>query len=158
MASLTAKVSNGISSGKRSYAQIPTVLDIPNLIQVQLDSFNWFKDFGLNELFEEISPIEDFAGGRFELSFEDHYFEDPKYSEDECREKEVTFSAPLHVTVKLKIKASGPGQGEVKEQSRQAIASDGPRCLEYHATQESLTKLAVSPSLCCRWGYKIDNE
>ena len=102
---------------RRSYAQLPSVLDVPNLIQVQLDSFNWFKSEGLKDLFEEISPIEDFAGGRFELTFEDHYYEDPKYTEEECREKEVTFSAPLHVTVKLKINAAGPGQGEVKEQT-----------------------------------------
>lgn len=102
---------------RRSYAELPSVLDVPNLIQVQLDSFNWFKSAGLRELFDEISPIEDFAGGRFELTFEDHYFEKPKYTEEECREKEVTFSAPLHVTVKLKINAAGPGQGEVKEQT-----------------------------------------
>ena len=102
---------------RRSYAELPSVLDVPNLIQVQLDSFNWFKSTGLKDLFEEISPIEDFAGGRFELTFEDHYYEDPKYTEEECREKEVTFSAPLHVTVKLKINAAGPGQGEVKEQT-----------------------------------------
>ena len=90
---------NGASPRKRSYASIPTVLDVPNLIQVQLDSFSWLKTHGLRELFDEISPIEDFAGGRFELSFGDHYFEDPKYTEEECREKEITFSAALHVTV-----------------------------------------------------------
>ena len=108
---------NGTSIQKRSYADIPTVLDVPNLIQVQLDSFNWLKTEGLKELFEEISPIEDFPGGRFELVFEDHSFEEPKYTEEECREKEITYSAALHVTVKLKIKAAGPGQGEVKEQN-----------------------------------------
>ncbi|MDA0769205.1 MAG: DNA-directed RNA polymerase subunit beta [SAR202 cluster bacterium Casp-Chloro-G4] len=102
---------------RQSYAKLPSILDVPNLIQVQLDSFNWFKTEGLRELFDEISPIEDFAGGRFELTFENHYFEQPKYTEQECREKEVTFSAPLHVTVKLKINAAGPGQGEVKEQT-----------------------------------------
>ncbi|MFB3111529.1 MAG: DNA-directed RNA polymerase subunit beta, partial [Gemmatimonadales bacterium] len=116
MTSSTLKVSNGLPLPIRSYATIPSVLEVPNLIQVQIDSFEWFKSEGLAELLSEISPIEDFPGGRFELNFEDHYFEDPKYSEDECREKEITFSAPLHVTVKLRIKAQGPGQGEVKEQ------------------------------------------
>ena len=111
------QVANGKGSvPKRSYAQIPTVLDVPNLIQVQLDSFNWFKKEGLRELFDEISPIEDFQGGRFELNFGEHEFDEPKYTEEECREKEITYSAPLHVTVSLKIKAQGPGQGEVKEQ------------------------------------------
>ena len=116
MASSTLQVVNG-ASVERSYARIPTVLDVPNLIKVQLESFEWLKTDALRELFEEISPIEDFPGGRFELSFGDHYFEEPKHTEEECREKEITYSAPLYVTVKLKIKAAGPGQGEVKEQT-----------------------------------------
>ena len=113
----TLRASKGFPTEKRSYAGIPNMLDVPNLIQIQTESFNWLKDDGLKELFEELSPIEDFPGGRFELSFGDHYFEDPGYSEVECREKEATYNAPLHVTVKLKIKASGSGQGEVKEQT-----------------------------------------
>ena len=117
MVSSAAQVSNGSPYNKHSYAQIPTVLDVPNLIRVQLDSFNWLKTVGLRELFEEISPIEDFPGGRFELSFGDHYFEEPKFTEAECRVKEITYSAPLQVTVKLRIKAAGPAQGEVKEQT-----------------------------------------
>jgi DNA-directed RNA polymerase subunit beta len=116
MALFTSQVATDVPT-KRSYARIPSILDVPNLIQVQIDSFNWLKTDGLKELFEEISPIEDYPGGRFELSFGDHYFEEPKYNEAECREKEITFSAPLYVTVKLKIKAQGPGQGEVKEQT-----------------------------------------
>ena len=117
MVSSAEQVSNGSPNNKHSYAQIPTVLDVPNLIRVQLDSFNWLKTDGLRELFDEISPIEDFPGGRFELSFGDHYFEEPKLSEEECRVKETTYSAPLQVTVKLRIKAAGPAQGEVKEQT-----------------------------------------
>ena len=116
MASSTLQVVNGASI-KRSYARIHSVLEVPNLIRVQLESFEWFKTNALRELFEEISPIEDFPGGRFELSFGEHYFEEPKYTEEECRGKEVTYSAPLYVTVKLKIKAAGPGEGEVKEQT-----------------------------------------
>ena len=102
---------------KRSYARIPAVLDVPNLIQVQIDSFDWFKTDGLAELLSEISPIEDFPGGRFELSFLEHYFEAPKHSEEACRENENTYSAPLYVTVQLRIKAQGPGQGEIKQQT-----------------------------------------
>ena len=117
MPSTTALVANGASSNKRFYSRIPTTLEVPNLIRVQMESFDWFKMEGLRELLEEITPIEDFPGGRFELSFGEHYFEEPKHREEECRAKEITFSAPLHVTVKLKIKAPGPGQGEVKEQT-----------------------------------------
>ena len=111
-------VANGSSApGTRSYASATSVLDVPNLIQVQLDSFHWFKTKGLGELFSEISPIEDFPrGGRFELSFLEHRFDDPKHTEEECRIREITFSAPMYVTVQLKLKTPGPGQGEVKEQ------------------------------------------
>ena len=117
MTSSTVQVTNGVSSNKRYYSRIPTILEVPNLIRVQIESFDGLKTEGLRELFEEITPIEDFPGGRFELSFGDHYFDEPKHTEEECRAKEITYSAPLHVTVALKIKAPGPGQGEVKEQT-----------------------------------------
>jgi DNA-directed RNA polymerase subunit beta len=112
------RVENGVRNEDelRSFAQIKTVLDVPNLIQVQLDSFEWFKSDGLKELLEEISPIEDFPGGRFQLTFESHRFDVPKHSEEECREREITFSAPLYVTVGLHTKGSGPGEGEIKYQ------------------------------------------
>ena len=117
MTSSALKAANGASPNKRDYGRIPSVLPVPNLIQVQIDSFNGLKTKGLRELFDEISPIEDFPGGRFQLSFGEHYFEEPKYTEAECREKEATYSTPLHVTVNLRIKASGPGEGEIKEQT-----------------------------------------
>ena len=107
---------NGAVS-KRSYSRIPAIINVPNLIQVQIDSFEHFKSEGLGELFNEISPIEDFPSSRFELTLGDHYFEDPKLTEEECRERESTYAAALYVTVKLTIKASGPGQGEIKEQT-----------------------------------------
>ena len=116
--SIAKPAANGHSTdSKRSYAATSTILDVPNLIQVQIDSFEWFKKDGLKDLFDEISPIEDSPGARFELSLGDHYFEDPKYTEEECREKEITYSAPLYVTVTLEIKASGAGHGEIKEQT-----------------------------------------
>ena len=116
MTATASRSVNGAESDRRSYARIPSVLEVPNLIQVQLDSFDWFKNDGLKELLEEVSPIEDFPGGRFELRFLDHHFEDPKFTEEECREKEITFSAPLHVTVELFTKAPGPAEGERKIQ------------------------------------------
>ena len=112
----SSQVSNGIGVSERSYGKIESVLDVPNLIQVQIDSFDWFKADGLKELFDEISPIEDFPGGRFELRFLDHSFKEPAHTEDECREREITYSAPLHVTVELHTKAPGPGEGERKIQ------------------------------------------
>ena len=118
MTSTALQMSNGReSTRKQSYSRIPAIIDVPNLIQVQLDSFDHFKNYGLKELFDELSPIEDFPGGRFELSFGEHYFEPPKLTEEECRERETTYAAALYVTVQLKIKAGGPGQGEIKEQT-----------------------------------------
>ena len=98
---------------QKSYARIPAVLDVPNLIQLQTASFEWFKGDCLQTLFEEISPIQDFTGGRFELNFTDHVFHPPKYTEEECRDKEVTYSAPLYVKASLLIKETG----EIKEQN-----------------------------------------
>ena len=97
---------------QKSYAHTPQVLEVPNLIQVQIESFNWFRGEGLRELFKEVSPIQDFTGGRFALDFVDHEFQDPKYSEQECRQREVTYSAPMYVTARLTVKDTS----EVKEQ------------------------------------------
>ena len=97
---------------EKNYAKISHVLDMPNLIQVQLDSFRWFQKEGLRELFDEISPIQDFTGTRMELTFGDYEFGEPKYSEQECRERDMTYSAPLKVWVSLTVKETG----EVKEQ------------------------------------------
>src|SRR6266542_4459548 len=92
---------------RKSYARIPEVLPIPNLIELQLQSFNWFIDHGLRELFDEISPIQDFTGRVMELRFREYEFELPKYSELECRTRDLTFSKPLYVWVELLIKETG---------------------------------------------------
>src|SRR5439155_844988 len=92
---------------RKRYARIPEVLPIPNLIQLQLDSFRWFIEQGLRELFDEISPIRDFTNRVMELHFQDYEFGEPKYSEAECRTKDMTFSKPLYVNVELHIKETG---------------------------------------------------
>ncbi|MQG76179.1 MAG: DNA-directed RNA polymerase subunit beta, partial [SAR202 cluster bacterium] len=96
----------------KTYASIPNVVDVPNLIQIQLESFQWFSTEGIQDLLQEVSPIDDFTGNRFDLSFLDHTFKEPKYNMWECREKEITYSAPLYVTGQLKVKETG----EIKEQ------------------------------------------
>ncbi len=95
------------ASARKSYARIPEVLPIPNLIELQLDSFTWFVDKGLRELFDEISPIKDFTGKVMELQFLDYEFGPPKYNQLECRSKDLTFSRPLYVNVELLIKETG---------------------------------------------------
>jgi DNA-directed RNA polymerase subunit beta len=97
---------------KKTYAKIPQILDVPNLIQLQMESFQWFVGDCLTSLFHEISPIQDFTGGRFELSFLNHEFQSPKYTEQECRLREITYEAPLYITTMLLIKETG----EYKEQ------------------------------------------
>jgi DNA-directed RNA polymerase subunit beta len=96
----------------KSYAKIPQVLDIPNLIQSQLQSYEWFKTDGLQEVYQEVSPIVDYTGKKYELHFLEHYFRDPKYSPLECKEREITFSQPLYVKTRLVMKDTG----EIKEQ------------------------------------------
>src|SRR5712691_4025397 len=92
-----------------SFARIPDIQPMPDLIQIQLDSFEWFKKEGLRELFEEISPIEDFTGKNLKLEFivPPEPFGKPKYSEDECRDRDSTYSAPLTVKARLTNKETG---------------------------------------------------
>src|SRR5215213_2767415 len=97
---------------RKSYARIPEVLPIPNLIELQLQSFNWFIENGLRELLDEISPIQDFTGRVMELRFKDYEFEAPKYSELECRTRDMTFARPLYVEVELRIKETGEIQSQ----------------------------------------------
>jgi DNA-directed RNA polymerase subunit beta len=96
----------------KTYGRIPDVLNLPNLIRIQLDSFDWFTREGLRELFDELSPIQDFTGNRMDLFFGDYEFRAPKASMDECRERDMTYAAPLFVDVELRVKDSG----EIKEQ------------------------------------------
>ena len=96
----------------KSYSRISQVLDIPNLIQSQIESFKWFETDGLSEVFQEISSIQDYTGTKYELFFLDHYFREPKYSHAECKAKEITSAAPLYVRTRLVMKETG----EIKEQ------------------------------------------
>ncbi|MBF6600985.1 MAG: DNA-directed RNA polymerase subunit beta [Dehalococcoidia bacterium] len=103
---------SSVPATKKSYAKIAHVLDIPHLIRIQTESFAWFQNEGLRELLDEISPISDFTGTRMELRFGEYSFGESKYSELECRERDMTFSAPLRVNVELVVRETG----EVKEQ------------------------------------------
>lgn len=85
---------------------------LPNLIEVQLDSYGWFLDEGVAELLDEISPIEDFTGKNLELHFVKHYVDEAKYDEITAREKNISYEAPLRAQVQLINKVTG----EVKEQ------------------------------------------
>jgi DNA-directed RNA polymerase subunit beta len=88
------------------------VLPLPNLIEIQTQSFDWFKTEGLEELFNEISPIEDFTGGKLSLYFKGFHFEPPKYTEKEAKAKNISYEVPLKALVELVNKETG----EVKDQ------------------------------------------
>ncbi len=94
-----------------NYGKLREVLDLPNLIEVQRNSYEWFLQDGLREVFHDISPIQDFTGNLV-LEFLDYTLGEPKYSVEECKERDVTFAAPLRVKVRLINKETG----EVKEQ------------------------------------------
>lgn len=92
-----------IKSQKRKYYRpIQSVQDLPNLIETQTNSYDWFIREGIKEVFDEVSPIVDFSGSQYELSFGDYYLDDAKYPEKNAREKKVNYEAPLKVNVSLK--------------------------------------------------------
>jgi len=131
---LAASKSKSFAPARVSFAKIREPLEVPNLLSLQLDSVDWLlgndswrsrlvvaekagrgevpKTSGLEEIFEEISPIEDFQG-TMSLSFRDHRFEPPKYSVAECKERDITYSAPLFVTAEFTNNITG----EIKSQT-----------------------------------------
>ncbi|HSX53363.1 MAG TPA: DNA-directed RNA polymerase subunit beta [Patescibacteria group bacterium] len=108
-----AKSTTKIKPGERVYYTKPDdTIDLPNLVDHQNKSFQWFVDEGLGELLQEISPIDDYTGTKLTLDFKGYRFEKPKLTEAEARENNVSFEAPLKATVVLTNKVTG----EVKEQ------------------------------------------
>jgi DNA-directed RNA polymerase subunit beta len=96
---------------RRSYSRINEVLELPNLIEIQTNSYNWFLEEGLKEMFKDISPIDDFSGN-LSLEFTDYQLQEVKYTVDEARQHDANYSAPLYVKLRLINKDTG----EVKEQ------------------------------------------
>ena len=124
---LPRQVISNTGINRRTYSQIPTVLEMPNLVQIQIESFKWFVREGLRELLEEISPITDHHK-KMELSIFDPRFDepwnrmpkgeeqeraklDPRIAEIYCRERDITYAAPLRVSARLVMKETG----EIKE-------------------------------------------
>ncbi len=113
MTSLMPRANRAPIHPVKSYARTHQVLEPSNLVNIQLESFEALKTIGIREVLDEINPVQDVTGNRFELRFGAHNFRDPRYSEEECRAREVTYEAPLYVTVELEVKETG----EVKEQT-----------------------------------------
>ncbi|MBV1816787.1 DNA-directed RNA polymerase subunit beta [Bacteroidales bacterium MSK.15.36] len=137
-----------------SYSRIDEVLDLPDLIEVQKSSYEWFLNEGLKEVFQDISPIQDYTGNLI-LEFVDYYIgDDPKYDEDEARERDANYSAPLKVKVRLINKETG----EVKEQ--EVFMGDFPLMTEKGtfiingAERVVVSQLVRSPSVY--YNFEID--
>ena len=100
------------SRERLSFSKLREVLELPDLIAVQRQSFEWFLEEGVAEVLADISPIEDFTG-QLKLELSDHIFDPPKYSEDECRQRDMTYARPLFVTARF----MNAQTGEIKEQT-----------------------------------------
>src|SRR5271170_6018164 len=110
MAKRSTQVTN---TSKRVYfTKHDDAVQLPNLVDHQNKSFQWFVDEGLGELLAEISPIEDYTGTKLSLSFKDYHFDNPKITEVEARENNVSYDAPLLAEVELVNKITG----EIKTQ------------------------------------------
>ncbi|WP_460327174.1 DNA-directed RNA polymerase subunit beta [Paenibacillus sp. YSY-4.3] len=140
---------------RRSYARINEVLEVPNLIEIQQKSYDWFLEEGLREMFQDISPIQDFTGNLV-LEFIDYSLGEPKYTVDDAKERDVTYAAPLRVKVRLINKETG----EVKEQ--EVFMGDFPLMTETGtfiingAERVIVSQLVRSPSVY--FSTKIDKN
>jgi len=140
---------------RRSYARIKEVLEVPNLIEIQKQSYQKFLDEGLREIFRDISPIQDFTGNLV-LEFIDYSLGEPKYTVEEAKERDVTYAAPLRVKVRLLNKETG----EVKEQ--EVFMGDFPLMTETGtfiingAERVIVSQLVRSPSVY--YSTKIDKN
>jgi DNA-directed RNA polymerase subunit beta len=97
---------------RKNFSRLKHVLDLPNLIDIQIASFKWFMEEGLRETIDDISPIEDYTG-TLAVEFADYWFEEPSVGIKECREKDLTYQVPLHMTVRFVNKETG----EIREQN-----------------------------------------
>ncbi|HMB65590.1 MAG TPA: DNA-directed RNA polymerase subunit beta, partial [Patescibacteria group bacterium] len=98
---MTNKKATSPTTSRQFFTEFKETIPMPDLIEVQKDSYDWFIREGLKELFEEISPITDFIGRDLELYFKDYYLDEPKFNERESREKNITYEAPLRAKVEL---------------------------------------------------------
>ncbi|CCK83524.1 DNA-directed RNA polymerase subunit beta [Lactobacillus equicursoris 66c] len=104
-------VNYGQHRTRRSFSRIKEILPLPNLTDVQTESYKWFLDQGIKEVFDDILPISD-TSGRLTLEYVDYKLQEPKYTVDESRKHDATYSAPMHVTLKL----TNHETGEIKTQ------------------------------------------
>ncbi len=133
------------------FAKTPEVLEVPDLLEIQRGSFQWLRKDGLAETFQDISPIEDFSR-KFALEFGAHNFGEIKFSVDECKERDMTYSAPLFVQVRFVNKETG----EIKEQ--QVFMGDFPMMTDKGTFIVNGTERVVVSQLVRSPGVYYDRE
>jgi DNA-directed RNA polymerase subunit beta len=148
---------HAVAMGKEqriSYSRINEVLEMPDLIEIQKDSYNWFLEEGLREVFQDVSPITDFSGNLV-LEFIDFSLDsEPKYSIDECKERDATYEAPMHVKCRLRNKEVA----EIKEQDifmgNFPLMTDNGTFIINGAERVIVSQLMRSPGIY----YTIDHD
>jgi len=113
----------GKKAKRRDYSKVSGSLELPNLVEIQTDSFDWFKREGIREVFEEIYPVTNYTGN-IRLNFLNYEFQEPKYSVSECKEREANFAAPLKATMMLEI--TNPTTGEITERHEEVFLGEFP--------------------------------
>ncbi|WP_304832788.1 DNA-directed RNA polymerase subunit beta [Faecalibaculum rodentium] len=113
----------GTKSQRRDYSKVSGKLELPNLVEIQTDSFDWFTKKGIQEVFEEIYPIENY-GKNISLNYVRYRFDEPKYTAEESMYRECNYAAPLYVEMELEI--TDPETGEVRTKNEEVYLGDFP--------------------------------
>ena len=138
---------------RMSFSKINEVLEMPNLIEVQKNSYKWFLEEGLREVFQDVSSIADYTG-KLVLEFVDYRLDDtPKYSVEQCKERDVTYAAPLRVRARLLNKETG----EIKESEvfmgDFPLMTDSGTFIINGAERVIVSQLVRSPGVYCGMSY-----
>ena len=120
-------VEAGKKAKRRDYSKVSGSLDLPNLVEIQTDSYEWFKVEGIKEVFDEIYPIANY-GGNIRLKFKEYDFGTPKYTVNECKVREANFAAPLKARMELEI--IDPATGEVYNKFEDVFLGEFPLMTE----------------------------
>ena len=139
---------------RKSYAKYEEILEIPNMLKIQKDSYKWFLETGLREVFQDVGVISDFSG-KLELSFLDFTMEDkPKYTIEECKERDATYAKPIKVRVRLRNTETG----EIKEQEifmgDFPVMTNGGTFVINGAERVIISQIVRSPGMY--YGHEVD--
>ena len=141
---------------RMSFAEINEVMEMPNLIEVQKNSYKWFLDTGLKEVFRDIDEITDYTGNLV-LSFVDYRMDEkPKYSVTECKERDATYAAPLRVTVRLYNKETGEIKDNEVYMGDFPIMTDSGTFVINGAERVIISQLVRSPGVYFKREVSVD--